>query len=88
LAAGKAVRGTPFDIFGYSRHRREERALIGWYRSLVDKVLNEKAAPEVLALPENIRGYEAIKTASIENARRAAEISGESSPAETVQQRL
>ncbi len=72
LAAGKVLRGTAFDVFGYAAHRREERALIAWYRDLVDEVLNEKAAPEVLALPQGIRGYEAIKSASMEKARREA----------------
>jgi indolepyruvate ferredoxin oxidoreductase len=87
LARGKALRGTPFDIFGYSRHRREERALIAWYRDLIDQVLNEKAAPELLTLPEDIRGYEGIKAASIEKARRAvAMASAESDPAVTYRQ--
>jgi indolepyruvate ferredoxin oxidoreductase len=72
LAAAKVLRGTALDLFGYSAHRREERALIGWYRGLVDEVLNEKAAPEVLTLPEKIRGYEAIKSTSIASAKLAA----------------
>ena len=72
LAAGKVLRGTAFDVFGYAAHRRDERALIAWYRDLVDQVLNEKAAPELLTLPENIRGYEGIKSASMEKARREA----------------
>jgi indolepyruvate ferredoxin oxidoreductase len=69
LSSAKVLRGTPFDIFGYSKHRREERALIGWYRDLVDQVLNGHAAPELLKLPETIRGYEMIKAAAIEKAR-------------------
>ncbi len=72
LAAGKVLRGTPFDLFGYSQHRREERSLIGWYRDLIDEVLGGKAAPEVLALPESIRGYEGIKAESLKRARRDA----------------
>jgi indolepyruvate ferredoxin oxidoreductase len=72
LAGLKVLRGTPFDVFGYSKHRQEERALIGWYRELVQQVLNEKAAPELLALPDSIRGYEGIKSASIAEARRRA----------------
>ncbi len=71
LARCKGLRGTPFDLFGYSRHRREERALIVWYRDLIDAVLAGKASPEVLALPDKIRGFEGIKAASIEEARRA-----------------
>ena len=56
-------------MFGYSAHRRKERALIAWYRGLVEEVLNGKAAPELLTLPENIRGDEGIKAASIGKAR-------------------
>jgi indolepyruvate ferredoxin oxidoreductase len=70
LARLKFLRGTVFDPFGYMKHRREERELIGWYRSLVEDVLNEKAPPEVLTAPEKIRGYEAIKAASVEAARQ------------------
>jgi indolepyruvate ferredoxin oxidoreductase len=88
LAHGKVLRGTAFDIFGYSRHRRQERALIEWYRDLVGQVLAEKAPAEVLTLPENIRGYEEIKAASIEKARRAAvSVNVESDRAVTYQQR-
>jgi indolepyruvate ferredoxin oxidoreductase len=73
LATLKVLRGGPFDVFGYSRHRREERALIGWYRELVDRVLNDDAPPELLALPETIRGYESIKETSIRAARDEAD---------------
>jgi hypothetical protein len=38
----------------------EERSLIGWYCGLVEEAPNEKAAPEVLTLPE----YEGIKAVS------------------------
>ncbi len=87
LAAAKFLRGTPFDVFGYSRHRREERGLISWYRDLVGLVLDGKAAPELLALPEKIRGYEAIKEASLEKARRTASTTGELDSVVTYQQR-
>ncbi len=39
LARMRVVRGTPFDPFGASPHRREERALIAWYRELVSDAL-------------------------------------------------
>jgi indolepyruvate ferredoxin oxidoreductase len=87
LAAAKFLRGTALDVFGYARHRREERSLIAWYRDLVEQVLNGKAAPEVLALPENIRGYEGIKAAAIEKARQAGGVAAESDLAGTFQRR-
>lgn len=79
LAALKALRGTPFDLFGYATVRRQERALIGWYRDLIEKVLENLTseslplALEIAALPDRIRGYETIKTASIAEVRAIAE---------------
>ncbi len=35
----KCLRGTPLDIFGYAAHRRQERALIDWYRDLIEQVM-------------------------------------------------
>jgi indolepyruvate ferredoxin oxidoreductase len=77
LAQLKWLRGTPFDVFGYASHRRRERELIAWYRSLIVEVLQHAAvnpalAVEIAALPDTIRGYERIKEESIEAAKRAA----------------
>ena len=71
LARMKILRGTPFDIFGYSLHRRLERDLVGWYMQLVEQLLdkvnagNLPQALEIAALPDRIRGYEAIKEAAM-----------------------
>jgi indolepyruvate ferredoxin oxidoreductase len=71
LARLKVLRGTPFDVFGYAKIRREERALTGWYRDLIDQCLrkltpaNLGVAVEVASLPDQIRGYEEIKRESI-----------------------
>ncbi|MGH7748713.1 MAG: DUF6537 domain-containing protein, partial [Candidatus Dormibacteria bacterium] len=71
LAAAKGVRGTPFDIFGYAKIRREERRLVGWYRELIETSLarlNPATAPMVVSIariPDDIRGYESIKLRSI-----------------------
>jgi indolepyruvate ferredoxin oxidoreductase len=76
LAAGKFLRGTPFDLFGYARHRREERELIGWYRDLVTQLapdVNKDTASEIRAIlsaPDQIRGYDEIKSRSIAQAKR------------------
>jgi indolepyruvate ferredoxin oxidoreductase len=80
LAAMKGLRGGPLDIFGRSKHRRMERELIGWYRQLISQVLelNHPRALEIAALPDQIRGYEQIKEASIAQAKkRAAEMLAE-----------
>ena len=61
------------------RIRREERALIDWYRNLVEELL-ERVTPEnlllaieVACLPDQIRGYEHIKMESIRNVKRLAQ---------------
>jgi len=80
LAALKGLRGTPFDIFGYAGIRREERDLITWYRNLVEEVLEHVTpatldlAIEIANLPDQIRGYEGIKVASI---RAVKDLAGE-----------
>jgi indolepyruvate ferredoxin oxidoreductase len=80
LAAFKWLRGTAFDPFGYAEVRREERALIGWYEELVGRCLdgatpeNMDLAREILALPDQIRGYEQTKLAS---ARQVKALAGE-----------
>ncbi len=39
LASLRGLRGTAFDIFGYSEERRQERALIGEYEALIGELL-------------------------------------------------
>lgn len=73
LAGMKTLRGGTFDVFGRSRHRREERELIGWYRSLMESNLNHPAIAELANLPDAIRGYDEIKSRSIAVARERAQ---------------
>lgn len=79
LAKLKFLRGTPFDVFGYSRSRREERDLIVWYRNLIEEVLTlvtkgqMSAALELAGLPDQIRGYEDVKRESVRQARALAD---------------
>jgi len=67
LAKFKGLRGTAFDVFGYTAERRTERALIAEYRALVDELLaslsHERLADAVAlaSLPEEIRGYGHVK---------------------------
>jgi indolepyruvate ferredoxin oxidoreductase len=78
LAKLKGLRGTPFDVFGYAKVRREERALIEWYREVIDQCLqkltpaNLSDAIELASLPDQIRGYEEIKRESIVRVRALA----------------
>jgi indolepyruvate ferredoxin oxidoreductase len=72
LRAMRHVRGTPADVFGYSRVRRAERRLAAEYEDGLRAVLpgldeGRLAATVALArLPLGIRGYEHIKLAAIE----------------------
>jgi indolepyruvate ferredoxin oxidoreductase len=81
LHAMKGLRGTALDVFGYARVRREERALIGEYRALVERALaslspaTHDTAVALGDLPDMIRGYEDIKLDSVKHFRaRAAEL--------------
>jgi indolepyruvate ferredoxin oxidoreductase len=67
LRAMKGLRGTAFDIFGYSEERRLERRLIVEYaarmRDLIGRLtpINYDVAVEIASVPERIRGYGYIK---------------------------
>ena len=67
LAKFKGLRGTAFDVFGYTQERRTERALIVEYRALVDELLGSLTADRLsdavalAVLPEEIRGYGHVK---------------------------
>ncbi len=79
LARMKRLRGTPLDVFGYAGVRRVERALLGEYRDLVDRLTVElrhagpagknatwRAAALALAeLPDLVRGYEDVKLSGV-----------------------
>ncbi len=63
----RRLRGTPLDLFGYTKIRRTERALIDEYRTLIEDSLSKLStdthnqAVELAGLPDMIRGYEEIK---------------------------
>ena len=40
----RRIRGTPLDLFGYTKVRRTERALIGEYQTLIQRSLRELSA--------------------------------------------
>src|SRR5215475_966691 len=63
LAKGKRLRGTAFDVFGYSRERKFERQMIADYEKLLDEIA-ERLSPATHAnavalasLPLDIKGF-------------------------------
>ncbi|HEX7686091.1 MAG TPA: indolepyruvate ferredoxin oxidoreductase family protein [Burkholderiaceae bacterium] len=67
LAKFRGLRGTAFDVFGYTAERRTERALVREYRALVDELVASLSAERLAdavalaSLPEEIRGYGHVK---------------------------
>jgi indolepyruvate ferredoxin oxidoreductase len=81
LHAGRRLRGTGFDPFGYTAIRRLERALVDEYAGWMHEVLptlesdTYDQAVELARLPDMVRGYEGIKARSVEKYHeRAAEV--------------
>lgn len=78
LAACRGLRGTPFDVFGWTAHRRMERGLISWYRELVNEAAcyaspeNLALALEIADLPDQIRGYERLKEENVRKVQAVA----------------
>ena len=68
LRAMRRLRGTPFDVFGWAGVRRLEREMIPEYVRAVDTLLahlgphNLDEAVAIAALPDQVRGYEHLKT--------------------------
>lgn len=71
LAKLKFLRGTAFDIFGYSQERRQERQLIIDYKRAIEQIVpelnahNHDSAIAIAQFPEQVRGYGHIKAQSI-----------------------
>ena len=76
LAKCKGLRGTIFDVFGYSAERREERQLVRDYEATIAELIqglnheNHALAIEIASIPEKIRGFGPVKMRSIEAAER------------------
>lgn len=75
LSKLKGLRGTAFDIFGYSHERRTERQLIADYEALLTEILT-KLTPEnhalciaLAAIPEKIRGFGHVKERHLQAAK-------------------
>ncbi|RWC74608.1 MAG: indolepyruvate ferredoxin oxidoreductase family protein [Mesorhizobium sp.] len=74
LAAMKGLRGTAFDLFGYTAERRMERQLLAQYEADLQLVANSlapgkiEAATALVSVPALIRGYGHVRRASAEKA--------------------
>jgi indolepyruvate ferredoxin oxidoreductase len=75
LAALKGMRGTAFDVFGYTEERRTERKLIADYETLLDEIAahlephNHATAVALASIPERIRGFGHVKMRHLVAAR-------------------
>jgi indolepyruvate ferredoxin oxidoreductase len=75
LASLKGLRGTRFDVFGYTHERKMERRLIGEYEATIDSVLvtldqsNHAMAVQIAAVPETMRGFGHVKEKNVKAAR-------------------
>jgi indolepyruvate ferredoxin oxidoreductase len=72
LARMKGLRGTPLDLFGYTRERKAERALRDRYLAFVRDLpalltaANKAAALQLAQSPDGVRGYGHIKQAAMD----------------------
>ncbi len=75
LAKLKGLRGTPFDVFGYTHERQTERRLIADYVRVVDELVahltsaNLALAVEIASIPEHIRGFGHVKEKNLKTAK-------------------
>jgi indolepyruvate ferredoxin oxidoreductase len=71
----KFLRGTAFDIFGYTAERRMERKLLADYEATLAELLgaltpqNHHLAAGIAAIPEKIRGFGHVKRRHVDVAK-------------------
>ena len=71
LAKLRRLRGTPFDLFGYSAERRAERAMIADHEALLEELAaglnaeNRALAVALAATPQAIRGFGHVKAKAL-----------------------
>ena len=76
LAKLRRLRGSKLDIFGYSKERQTERALIQEYERTVSELCkglnpeNYELAVEIAQIPESIRGFGHVKERNLKCARQ------------------
>ncbi|MGH6970851.1 MAG: indolepyruvate ferredoxin oxidoreductase family protein, partial [Caulobacteraceae bacterium] len=76
LAALKALRGGPLDLFAKSAERRAERQLLAAYEAGLDRIAAELStdrltlAAKIATVPDAIRGFGPVKAAAMETAAK------------------
>ena len=76
LAQGRRLRGTVFDVFGYSTERREEHAALTDFEQLARQLAqgltaaNFSTALALAKLPQSVRGFGPVKAAAMQAAQR------------------
>lgn len=76
LAKLKGLRGSRWDIFGYTTERKMERQLVEEYRALIGSLLpdiqvgNYDVALALAKLPQDMRGFGHIKEKNVEKAQQ------------------
>jgi indolepyruvate ferredoxin oxidoreductase len=91
LRAGRRLRGTPFDIFGWSAERRDEGKFLTDYLASVATALEHlgptttEAVCAVVNAANEVHGYAHVRRASMAEVRartaeRLAELTGEARP--------
>lgn len=74
LARLKFLRGSKFDIFGYSSERKQERLLVQHYQATILWLLPQLASDNlstlvaIASIPDRIRGYGHVKESSVAKA--------------------
>jgi len=77
LAKGKWLRGTIFDIFGYTSERRQEQKILSDFEKTIEKLLlklthkNYDIACQIAELPQMIRGFGHVKEYNLKKAKEA-----------------
>ena len=80
LAAARGLRGTSFDVFGMTKHRRAERARIFDYLETINEITadlrpeNLDLAVQIAALPMEIRGFDNIKDAAADEVAQKTQV--------------
>ncbi|MHB2165428.1 indolepyruvate ferredoxin oxidoreductase family protein [Alsobacter sp. R-9] len=75
LAKLKGLRGTAFDVFGYTQERRTERRLVAEFEALLDDIARDLSAANLPAavalaeLPQTIRGFGHVKDRNLAAAK-------------------
>jgi indolepyruvate ferredoxin oxidoreductase len=79
LARMKGLRGTVWDVFGYTAERKSERALRDAYVSDIERLAGSltqdtlSTAVAIAEIPEQIRGYGHVKQKAMAEAKAARE---------------